>query len=252
MKLLLDNKIIVVVGGSKGIGLSIVNKFLEEKAIVHAISRNGNPFVEKKLAELYPEQLFFYQSDACNEISLTDCKELILKKTSGIVNVVVSNVGNGHNLNNPINDSFLWKNSWDANFETALNTARVFSPHIKNGSLIFISSICGIEYVGAPTDYSVAKSALISFSKILSHKLAPSIRVNVVLPGNILTENGTWEKKIKENPEFISKMLEEKVPLKRLGNPDEIADIVLFLASERASFITGSCIIVDGGQTVKF
>jgi 3-oxoacyl-[acyl-carrier protein] reductase len=252
MKLSLDNKIVVVVGGSRGIGLSIVTKFLQENAIVHMISRNGNIKSEKTLSELYPNSTFFYRSDATDELKLKECCSEILRRTNGEIDVLIANVGNGSNPNYAINNHDFWKNSWDINFETSLKTARVFSPSIKNGSIIFISSICGIEYVAAPTDYSVAKAALISFSKILSHKLAPNIRVNVVAPGNILTEDGTWDKKLKENSDTVTKMLNERVPLKRLGTPDEIADTVLFLASKPASFITGSCIVVDGGQTVSY
>jgi len=252
MKLYLDNKIVVVVGGSQGIGLSIVTKFLQENAFVHVISRNSYYESETKIAESYPNNVFFYRSDATDELKLKASRDEILKRTNGEIDVLIANVGNGRNPVNPINDQDVWKNSWDTNFETSLNTARVFSPSIKTGSIIFISSICGIEYVGAPTDYSVAKAALISFSKILSHKLAPNIRVNVVAPGNILTKDGTWDKKNKENPLEVEKMLNELVPLKRFGTPDEIADTVLFLASKSASFITGSCITVDGGQTVRF
>jgi 3-oxoacyl-[acyl-carrier protein] reductase len=87
---------------------------------------------------------------------------------------------------------------------------------------------------------------------MLSHKLAPSIRVNVISPGNILVEGGSWDRKLKENKQAVSKMLAEKVPLKRFGLPAEVSHLVLFLSSSRASFITGSNFIIDGGQTVTF
>ena len=114
---------------------------------------------------------------------------------------------------------------------------------------MFVSSIAGLEYIGAPVSYSVSKSALISFSKNLSKKLAPEIRVNVVVPGNIFFKNGTWDKKIKANPDFVENLLKNNVPLKRFGTPEEVAELVYFINSEKASFITGSCIVIDGGQT---
>ena len=134
-----------------------------------------------------------------------------------------------------------------------MNSVRVFSPFINNSGVItFISSIAGIENLNTPTEYGVAKSAINTFSKILSHKLAPRIRVNAVAPGNIYFKDGTWDLKNSENPELVSEMLENNVPLKRFGKPEEVADLVLFLSSEKAEFITGACITIDGGQTKSF
>ena len=122
----------------------------------------------------------------------------------------------------------------------------------NKGSITFISSISGIEFVGAPISYSTAKAALNSFTKTLSQKLAPNVRVNSVAPGNIWIENGTWDLKQKENSEGVQKMLNEKVPLNRFGLPEEVGNLVLFLSSKKASFITGSCFVIDGGQTISF
>ena len=119
----------------------------------------------------------------------------------------------------------------------------------SRGSIIFISSICGVEALGAPTDYSVAKAALNAFSKNLAKKVGPEVRVNTVVPGNIYFEGGTWAEKIKSSKAKVDEMLETEVPLIRLGKPEEVADAVTFLCSERASFITGATLVVDGGQT---
>jgi NAD(P)-dependent dehydrogenase (short-subunit alcohol dehydrogenase family) len=160
-------------------------------------------------------------------------------------------VGNGFGTQDSIQTEEEWSKSWNNNFISALNTVRVFKPLLNKSesSIIFISSIAGIEYLGAPTSYSTAKSALNTLSKNLSHRFAPNTRVNVVAPGNILIPNGTWDLKQKENPIMIQKMLNEKVPLNRFGLPKEVSDLVLFLSSKKASFITGSCFVIDGGQT---
>jgi 3-oxoacyl-[acyl-carrier protein] reductase len=252
MNLEIDNKVVVVVGGSKGIGLAIVEEFLAHNAKVHVLSRTATGDNGQALQTSYPDRLTFHKTDAKSEQEMELCRQQILEKEKNGIDILVANVGDGSSKNNAINQAVDWKNAWDTNFETALNSARVFAPAIKQGSITFISSICGVEFVGAPTDYSVAKSAIISFSKMLSHKLAPSIRVNVISPGNILVEGGSWDRKLKENKQAVSKMLAEKVPLKRFGLPAEVSDLVLFLSSGRASFITGSNFIIDGGQTVTF
>jgi 3-oxoacyl-[acyl-carrier protein] reductase len=239
---------IVVVGGTKGIGLAISKSFLSLDAIVHIISRHRNIDLENILTLEYKNKVIFHIADSTVESDLQSIANKI-----NTFDILVSNVGSGKSDSKAINDSTIWNFSWETNFTSALNSARVFSPFINNpGVITFISSIAGIENIGAPTEYSVAKSAINTFSKILSHRLAPKIRVNVVAPGNIFFKNGTWDLKNKENPTLISEMLDKSVPLKRFGKPEEVADLVLFLSSAKADYITGSCITIDGGQTKSF
>jgi 3-oxoacyl-[acyl-carrier protein] reductase len=254
MDLGLRKKNVIIVGGSNGIGLSIAKGFLEENANVHVISRNRDREVIGGLKEAYSSSFFFYSGDATDENSLTMTREQILNNSKQEIDIVVSNVGSGKGTQTAVNDNDEWNQSWDTNFNSALNVSRVFSPELikAKGSIIFISSIAGMEFIGAPTAYSTAKSAIIAFSKSLSHRLAPSVRVNVVSPGNIWIDNGTWDVKMKENPGKVSDMLNEKVPMRRFGLPEEVCDLVLFLSSNRAAFITGGCFVIDGGQTISF
>ena len=142
---------------------------------------------------------------------------------------------------------------WRTNFETALNTARVFLPFLQksSGNFLFISSITGLEVIGAPVDYSTAKTAVIAFAQNLARKVAPEVRVNVIAPGNILFPGSSWAEKIHAGPAKVEHMLKASVPMKRFGSPEEIADAAAFLCSARASFITGSVMVVDGGQTMR-
>lgn len=248
-----QGKSVLVVGGSRGIGFSIVNSFLRNGSYLHVISRTKNEKNENLISSEFRDKVVFYYCDATIEANLENCSREILKNCGGLIDILISNVGSGKSELNPINSSQVWNISWDINFTSAVNVARIFSPFIRSGgSILFISSIAGIENIGAPTEYSVAKSSITSFSKILSHRLAPSIRVNTISPGNIYFENGTWDKKLKDNPTAVLEMINTLVPLKKFGKPIDIANAALFLSSDKASFITGVNLIVDGGQTRSF
>ena len=98
--------------------------------------------------------------------------------------------------------------------------------------------------------YSSAKAALISYGSALAREVANrGTRVNTVAPGNILFQGGIWEKKLADDRENVERYIRSEVPMQRFGTPEEIADLVAFLSSRRATFITGACVTVDGGQT---
>jgi len=168
----------------------------------------------------------------------------------GEIHGIVANVGDGRSVPDPLPDKAQWSSIWQTNFETALTTTRVFLPALQQsqGSLLFIASITGLAALGAPVDYSVAKTAVIALAQNLARKVAPTVRVNVIAPGNIFFPGGSWEGKLKANPDGVESMLRQQVPLQRFGTPEEIADAAVFLCSPRASFITGSVLRVDGGQ----
>jgi 3-oxoacyl-[acyl-carrier protein] reductase len=255
LNLNLESKNFLITGSSRGIGKSIAQAFLDDGANVGLVSRSKSDLENcaKSLRNNESSSVSYWSYDLSIEsevLKLSKDVDLAWNQIDGLV----LNVGDGSSLPNPITSSEQWNAVWKTNFDTALFTARAFLPSLKEncGSIVFISSICGIESLGAPTDYSVAKAALISFAKNLARKVAPEIRVNVVAPGNILFDGGTWDMKIKENKSWVDDMLEKEVPLRRFGKPEEIGDAVIFLCSNRTSFITGSTLIVDGGQTRSF
>jgi len=170
----------------------------------------------------------------------------------GGIDIVVANVGDGQSVADPLPDDMQWNKTWETNFESSLYTARTFLPMLQesHGCLLFVSSIAAKEAFGAPVDYSTAKSAVTALAKNMARKLARNVRINVIAPGNVLFHGGSWDEKIKQNPQKVEKIIESTVPMNRFGTPEEIADGAVFLCSERAKFITGSVLVVDGGQTV--
>ena len=251
MNLGLENKVFVISGSSRGIGKGIAVALLEEGARVVLTGRDAmvlvSVFVE--LSARFAGKVLFKLGDLNRKEILHLAGKLALKEW-GKNDGLVANAGAVRpTFQEDIPD---WRWYFTANFHIARCFVEHFLSDLRKtmGSIVFISSIAAIEDVGAPLPYSASKAALNVYAKGLARKLAPDrIRVNTVAPGNILFAGGNWDKKQKADAEGIQKMLNEKVPLKRFGSPEDIGNIVAFLLSERAGFITGSCFVVDGGQT---
>ena len=254
MELQLEKKIVLICGSSMGIGFEIANKFATEGARVILTGRNKSSLLksyEYLIGIHNKSNIDTKVTDFTDTDSIESLKRMIIKKYKKL-DIVIANVGSGNSTNDPIPDLGQWNKTWDINFNSAIYTARAFVSLLvkSSGNILFISSITGIESIkGAPTDYSTAKSALIFFSKNIARKLSPKIRVNVIAPGNILFPNGSWDKKLKKNPQKIKKLIKETVPMQKFGRPEDIANAALFLCSEKASFITAETIVIDGGQT---
>lgn len=248
------NKNVVIFGGSYGIGYSITKGFLSELANVHIISRSIDERSLNFLNTEFPNSnLFHYSCDATKQFDINTISSSLLKNCNKVIDVLVLNIGNGKGNSDILENEKEWNQIWDINFNTVLYPLREFVNNIsENGVITIISSIAGIENINAPNAYSVAKSALITLSKNLSKKLAPKIRVNTIAPGNIFVKGGIWDIKMSNNTEMTKQMLKDKVPLQRFGLPEEISDLVVFVSSNRAAFITGSCIVIDGGQTISY
>ena len=141
------------------------------------------------------------------------------------------------------------------NLLSSMRVVQRAAPHLiarGGGSITMTSSIWGREAGGAP-GYNVAKAAVIALAKALARDYAPhGIRVNRVAPGSILFPGGGWDRRQKADPAGIADMIKRELPAGRFGTPEEVADVVAFLASPRASWISGACIVVDGAQSHAF
>ena len=255
MELGLQDKNVVVSGSSTGIGLAIAEAFLNEGARVQISGRNPDN-LDKALETLGDkhgaERIDRFCGDltspeAVNE-ALTQCADRF-----GSIDGVVANMGSGKGPTGWDLSREDWRSIADTNLVGGMLLASSAIPYLKgrqNPSLTFISSIAGCESIPAPIPYSAAKAALQMAAKNLSRQLgSEGIRVNTVAPGNVLFADGTWDIKMKEDPEQVQRYIESEVPLGRFAEACEIADAVVFLASMRARFITGALITVDGGQT---
>jgi 3-oxoacyl-[acyl-carrier protein] reductase len=254
MNLNLDNKKVLITGASRGIGLTVAEIFLQEGAKTCLVSRGSKALFEneKKLQDIYGlENSFACKCDCTNIESLNGLKNRVKDKW-GSLDIVVVNVGDGRSVSDALPDDEQWQKTWNNNFESALQTARTFLPMLEKskGCLLFISSIAGLEAFGAPTDYSTAKTAIIALAKNMARKLASDVRVNVIAPGNVYFEGGSWDEKIQQDKKRVDEIIKSTVPMNRFATPQEIADSAVFLCSDRAGFITGATLVIDGGQTV--
>jgi 3-oxoacyl-[acyl-carrier protein] reductase len=135
-----------------------------------------------------------------------------------------------------------------------VRASRAAVPAMKEaggGVILFVTSIFGREAGGKGLAlYNTTKSALISVAKIMALELAADgIRVNSIAPGSIRHPGGSWDRRCLEDPEGMAKFVETNLPIGRFGTAEEVADVVAFLASDRASLVTGACLNVDGGQS---
>jgi len=252
MELDLTGKVAMVTGASRGIGKAIALGLAKEGCQLSVCAR-GRGDLEDTTRELRANGVEALGSalDITNESAARWWFEETQKRLGGI-DVLVNNVGGsrpGGNLSASNDD---WRQGFSLNFFSALKLCQLVIPSMrerKRGCVINITSIYGREW-GGPMTYNAAKAAMISLSKQMAREYAPhGIRVNSVAPGSILFPGGSWERRQRENPEDIAGFIKHELPAGRFGTPEEVANVVVFLASNRASWITGACINVDGCQS---
>jgi 3-oxoacyl-[acyl-carrier protein] reductase len=173
----------------------------------------------------------------------------------GGVDVLVNNLGVARGSDLLATTDADWQEAIDQTLFPAIRATRLVVPHMRKrggGSVVIVASIFGRE-AGGRMAYNAVKAAEISLAKSLAQQLAPSnIRVNSVSPGSILFEGGSWWKRQQEAPAAIAEFVKRELPFGRFGRPEEVGDVVAFLASPRASWISGASVVVDGCQSRSF
>ena len=246
MDLGLAGKNVVVTGGSKGIGKQIALGFAREGANVAICARNEGPLRDTE-SELRRANVTVYAASC--DISHTAGLDAFLdaaRQQLGGVDIFVHNPSALAFTDDPVG----WDTSVNIDLMPAVHaTWKVLPWMVENGGgcLLFISSVAGLE-AGWPPAYAAAKAALISYAKTLSVSLAPQrIRVNTLTPGSIEFAGGVWAM-VKESNRALYDTIQGTIPWGRLGTPEEVADVAVFLCSKRANWVTGACLSVDGGQ----
>jgi 3-oxoacyl-[acyl-carrier protein] reductase len=255
MDLALSSKIAIVTGSTRGIGFATARALLEEGCSVTICAR-GEGGLASATAELRTlpggtERVLALQADIATPKGAADVVTRTVE-TFGGLDILVNNVGLGRGSTILETSDVEWQEAIDQTLFPAIRASRLAVPHMRRrggGSIVMIASIWGRESGGRMT-YNAVKAAEISLAKSLAQQLArDNIRVNSVAPGSILFPGGSWDRRQKEDPAGIADFVVRELPFGRFGRPEEVGAVVAFLVSDRASWISGASVPVDGCQS---
>ena len=252
MELALGGHVALITGASRGIGKGIATALAREGCKL-AICARGQERLEETAASLRNSG-----AEVCaiaRDVTEPNAAAEIVGATIeayGRLNVLVNNVGGNNRTPFPQQSDEEWEEVIGLNLLSGVRMTRSATPHLAaagGGSVVFVSSIWGRE-VGGPAVYVSTKAAVIGLASSLARELAPQgIRVNSVAPGSIRFPGGSWDRRVQTDPDGMAEFVEREIPGGRFGTVEEVANVVAFLASPRASWVSGTCIPVDGCQS---
>jgi 3-oxoacyl-[acyl-carrier protein] reductase len=258
MDLGLTGKVAIVTGGSRGLGFAAAKALIAEGAHVGICARGaeqlGRAADEVRAAAVSGARVLAVAADVSTEPGARKVVEAAVQEF-GRLDVLVNNVGLAKGGGIEETTDADWQEAFDQTLSPAIRMSRAAVPHLRGqggGAIVIVSSIFGREAGGRMT-YNAVKAAEISLTKSLAQQLArDQIRVVSVAPGSILFEGGSWWKRQQADPQGIAEFVKQELPFGRFGTPGEVGAAVAFLASPKASWISGTTVVVDGCQSRMF
>jgi 3-oxoacyl-[acyl-carrier protein] reductase len=255
MDLGLTDKVAIVTGSSRGLGLASARALVAEGCRVCICARGAEGLAEAALEveanAKRPNMVAAVQADVSTAAGVS----LVIDRTVetfGGLDILVNNVGRAAGADLLETTDAEWQAALDETLFPAVRASRAAVTHMRQrggGVILMIASIYGRESGGRMT-YNAVKAAEISLAKSLAQQLAPvNIRVNSIAPGSILFAGGSWHRRQQADPEGIAEFIRRELPFGRFGRADEVAAVVTFLASSRATWVSGACVPVDGCQS---
>jgi 3-oxoacyl-[acyl-carrier protein] reductase len=257
MDLGLTDKIAIVTGSSKGLGLASARALIGEGCRVTICARGEAALADaaaglKTLASAGgADRVLTVAADLATAAGVETVVARTVE-TFGGLDILVNNVGVAKGAGITDTSDAEWQASFDQTLFPAVRASRLAVPLMRKrggGAIVMIASIWGRESGGRMT-YNAVKAAEISLAKAMAQQLArDNIRVNSVAPGSIRFPGGSWDRRVQEDPEAMAEFVRRELPFGRFGRPEEVGAVVAFLVSARSSWISGASVPVDGCQS---